>query len=154
MTPQLYTQLNEGCRLQSYLDSRGIWTIGYGCCGTGIGPGLIWTQDQADQEFARRFTGAMTDAALDLGAMAWERLDLVRRAVLSDMAYELGAHGLAEFEQMLAEVRADVVPHILSTNWAGAGNALMASRYAVQVRARAMRNRDMLLTGQWPVAPW
>jgi lysozyme len=42
----------EGCKLQSYKDSAGIWTIGYGittAAGQGvIGPGMQITQRQAD----------------------------------------------------------------------------------------------------------
>jgi len=38
----------EGCRLQSYQDQGGIWTIGYGATGDDIGPNMEWTQEQAD----------------------------------------------------------------------------------------------------------
>jgi lysozyme len=39
----------EGCRLQAYDDGTGVWTIGFGHTGSGVRPGLTWTQDQADQ---------------------------------------------------------------------------------------------------------
>ena len=48
----------EGCKLTAYQDEHGVWTIGYGCTGIGIGPGLVWTQYQADQEFAVRIREA------------------------------------------------------------------------------------------------
>ena len=38
----------EGCRLQSYQDSGGVWTIGYGHT-NGVGPGQVITQQQADE---------------------------------------------------------------------------------------------------------
>lgn len=38
----------EGCRLNCYLDSGGLATIGWGSTGPGIKLGLIWTQQQAD----------------------------------------------------------------------------------------------------------
>lgn len=41
----------EGCRLAAYPDpgSGGDpWTIGWGATGAGIGPGIRWTQEQAD----------------------------------------------------------------------------------------------------------
>lgn len=41
-------QSSEGCRLQSYQDGAGVWTIGYGHTGTEVLQGLVWTQDQAD----------------------------------------------------------------------------------------------------------
>lgn len=37
----------EGCRLHSYQDIGGVWTIGYGH--TPSGPGISITQDQADE---------------------------------------------------------------------------------------------------------
>ncbi len=37
----------EGCRLESYQDSGGIWTIGFGHT-KGVGPGQTCTQEQAD----------------------------------------------------------------------------------------------------------
>lgn len=39
----------EGCRLAAYQCPAGVWTIGYGATGAGIGPGVTWTQEQADQ---------------------------------------------------------------------------------------------------------
>lgn len=38
----------EGCRLRAYRCPAGVWTIGWGSTGPGIGPGVVWTQDQAD----------------------------------------------------------------------------------------------------------
>lgn len=45
----------EGCRLQAYPDPGSRdgkpWTIGRGATGPGIGPGVTWTQQQADDRF-------------------------------------------------------------------------------------------------------
>lgn len=45
----------EGCRLEAYPDPGSAdghpWTIGYGATGQGIGPGVKWTQEQADARF-------------------------------------------------------------------------------------------------------
>mgnify|MGYP004705487953 CR=1 FL=1 len=41
----------EGCRLAAYPDpgtGGDPWTIGWGATGKGIGPGVVWTQAQAD----------------------------------------------------------------------------------------------------------
>lgn len=43
----------EGCKLDSYQDQRGIWTIGYGSTGHDIVPELTWTQTQADERFVQ-----------------------------------------------------------------------------------------------------
>jgi lysozyme len=41
----------EGCRLQAYRDSTGVWTVGFGCTGRDVVKGTVWTQEQADSEF-------------------------------------------------------------------------------------------------------
>jgi len=38
----------EGCKLKSYQDVVGVWTIGYGSTGPDIKAGMNWTQAQAD----------------------------------------------------------------------------------------------------------
>lgn len=40
---------SEGCRLDAYQDSVGVWTIGWGSTGPDIGKGLTCTLEQADQ---------------------------------------------------------------------------------------------------------
>ena len=51
------TKKEEGLRLEAYRDSGGLWTIGYGHL---FSPdpkadfaGLVWTQEQADEAFAK-----------------------------------------------------------------------------------------------------
>jgi len=41
-------KLFEGCKLKAYLCPAGVWTCGWGSTGDDIGPGTVWTQDQAD----------------------------------------------------------------------------------------------------------
>jgi lysozyme len=47
----------EGCRLKAYPDPGSAdgkpWTIGWGSTGADIGPGTVWTQEQADARFAK-----------------------------------------------------------------------------------------------------
>lgn len=46
----------ESCKLKAYPDPGSKdgkpWTIGWGATGPGIGPGLVWTQEQCDARFA------------------------------------------------------------------------------------------------------
>lgn len=42
----------EDCKLTAYKCPAGIWTIGYGQTGPDIGPGLVWTQGEADRRLA------------------------------------------------------------------------------------------------------
>lgn len=41
------TEMFEGCKLFSYQDSKGVWTIGYGHTFK-VGPGMTCTQEQAE----------------------------------------------------------------------------------------------------------
>lgn len=43
----------EGCSLTSYLDSGGIWTIGYGHTGPEVNQGLVYTQADADAQLLK-----------------------------------------------------------------------------------------------------
>lgn len=44
----------EKCRLSTYRCPAGKWTIGWGDTGRHVKPGLVWTQAQADEAFAKR----------------------------------------------------------------------------------------------------
>lgn len=44
---------HEGTRLKSYLCPAGVWTIGVGATGRDIGPGLVWTLEQAIERLER-----------------------------------------------------------------------------------------------------
>lgn len=53
-----FLKAREGCRLESYKDTVGVWTIGYGHTGeldgTELGPGLKISQQYADQLLSKR----------------------------------------------------------------------------------------------------
>lgn len=98
----------EGCKLEAYPDpgTGGIpWTIGWGATGPGIGPGVKWTQAQADDRLAHdvgRFLrgvesvvkraaseqqlGAMTSLAYNIGAKAFASSTLLRKFNAGDIA--------------------------------------------------------------------
>lgn len=54
----------ESLRLKSYQDTDGVWTIGVGAIGPGIGPTTVWTKEQAldrfDKDIARFSTGVQS----------------------------------------------------------------------------------------------
>lgn len=52
----------EGCPLQAYRDSVGVWTIGFGNTGPDVRPGLVWTQAQADDALTRRLANEFEPA--------------------------------------------------------------------------------------------
>lgn len=84
---QLYTLLRhfEGCVLEAYQDSGGVWTIGYGSTGWDVYPGLVWTQQQADERMKQ-------DAARFAAKASQLSPKLTDRAMcaISDFVYNLG----------------------------------------------------------------
>jgi lysozyme len=82
----------EGCKLKAYPDPGSKdghpWTIGWGSTGPGIGPGVVWTQEQADARFEEDLTKFGQQVARLLGdapttAHQW--------AALVSFAYNVGA---------------------------------------------------------------
>lgn len=140
MTGEDFTKSNEACRLTAYLDTLGIWTIGWGHT-EGVQEGDTCTQGQADAWFDTEYREASEGAARDVGEQ-WDGIDEFRQAALADMAYELGAHGLSGFKNMLLNIRAGY--------WITASKNALDSLWAKQVPNRAERVAHIIATGQWP----
>lgn len=77
----------EGCRLQSYKDQGGVWTIGWGSTGPSIVEGLVWTQDQADRDLATRVQKLEDQFHL---YVTRNSLSQDQVTALTDFAYNLG----------------------------------------------------------------
>ena len=76
----------EGCKLTAYVCPAGVWTIGWGATGRGVGPGVVWTQAQADtrlEQDARAFAAAVRQASPGLEGR--------RLCAIADFAFNLGA---------------------------------------------------------------
>lgn len=132
-------ELHEGRVPHAYEDSLGYITIGIG------------------HLIDKRKGGSLPDEFIDallyhdieahgrplFEALPWaENLDPVRKAVLIDMAFNLGVNGLLKWPIFLSQVKAgqyeDASRNMLGTKWAG------------QVKTRAKRLAQMMLTGEWP----
>lgn len=82
-----------------------------------------------------------------VGLLGWPQASMSslgepRHAALVDMAFELGAAGLAKFTHMIAAVKAG--------DWETAAAEALASEWAAQVPARAKMDAEILRTGEWP----
>lgn len=76
----------ESCRLEAYLDVRGIWTIGWGHTGPDVKKGVKWTQAWADAEFVRD-VGRFDDC---VGAAVTASLSQQQFDALVSFAYNVG----------------------------------------------------------------
>lgn len=82
----------EGCRLKAYPDSGSKdghpWTIGWGSTGPGIGPGVVWTQEQADARFAEDLEKFGNRVAALIGECPTTAHQM---AAMVSLAYNIGA---------------------------------------------------------------
>ena len=129
---------DEGECLVAYPDTVGVWTVGVGHAH--VAQGTVWTQAQADTSFDADLFNAMHD--LDFRLSWWRELDVVRAAVLLNMAFNMGVEGLLGFHNTLAAIEAG--------NYGAASGGMLSSRWAKQVGARATRLAAMMKTGVQP----
>jgi lysozyme len=142
MNVEALIRRHEGCRYESYLDTRGVLTAGVGHTGPDVVPGMTCTEEQVAAWLRRDVQTATIDAAVTLGAGSWQGLDEVRRAALTSAAFNLGRARLMEFRQMLDAIR--------RKQWDRAGREALNSEWAEQTGVRAREIATMLETGAWP----
>lgn len=127
-------QVHEGLRLKPYTDPTGHLTIGVGRNLSDVGI----TPDEADLLLDN-------DIARTLGFLLvrypWvEHLDDVRQRVVIDMAFNLGVEGLGRFARFLEAAR--------TGDYESAAAEMLASRWADQVKTRAVTLARMMRTGE------
>jgi lysozyme len=132
---------HEGYRATPYKDSLGYWTVGYGHLihnmqlsalvnYRSLGDLLNWISDPATHESWLRsdILEAESDARRWIGD-AWDKLSDVRKEIITEMAFQLGADRLAGFAKLRSA--------ILDRNWAIAKAEMLDSRWAQQTPSRA-----------------
>lgn len=130
-------RLHEGVRRKVYPDSKGIPTVGVGR--------NLRDRGLSDDEIDYLLHHDMVQAEVDVEALCpWAaRLDEVRYAVLTELAFTLGRARLAKFAPTLGCVErgeyAVAAQRLLRTKWASDVGPVRAGRLA-----------EMLRTGQWP----
>ena len=131
---------DEGLRTESYQDTLGNWTWGYGHKDNHLGPGMHILPQAA-------YTLLLSDISTTKTAMDgipslrfWRTLDDLRQDVLVNMAFNLGAHALSTFTQFIAFVAAG--------QYAQAADDELHTLWARQVGGRrAVRLSDQMRTG-------
>lgn len=131
---------DEGLRLSTYTDTEGKRTIGYGhnLDANPLPFGAI-TPQQAEDILSHDVGSIWRDLQTTL---PWiKSLDDPRCGVLTNMAFNLGVHGLLKFRKMLSATE-----HGL---YVMAANEMRDSTWAVQVGARAVRLARQMSEGIW-----
>lgn len=139
--------LHEGYRQFVYDDATGkpirpgTMVVGYPTVGIGlnlVGRGVL--KDEAEWLLNKELE--TIDGELDKDYAWYKGLSDVRKGVLVDMRYNLGREGLAAFRQTLG--------HIQMGRFSSAADAMMQSKWAGQVKGRAVRLAEMMRTDTWP----
>jgi lysozyme len=129
--------LHEGLELHPYVDTVGKVTIGVGRNLTDNGISHVEALYLLDNDIEQR---AIADLLRHAPWVA--QLDPVRQAVVIDMCFNMGWPRLSLFDNTLAAIRRG--------DWVSAAEGMRASKWAKQVGRRAVRLRQMMLTGAWP----
>ncbi|MGE4471066.1 MAG: hypothetical protein AB7D47_13110 [Desulfovibrio sp.] len=144
MSPMNFARLedqikrHEGFRARPYRCSAGRLTIGYGrnLDDNGI----------SETEAVYLLRGDIIQAIRDARSYAgdsWGRLNAARRAVLANMAFNLGMSRLGGFVRLRERLAAG--------DYHGAAEEMLDSAWAHQVGSRARELAEQMRTGEWGV---
>jgi lysozyme len=122
----------EGFRAMPYRDTVGVETIGYGCA-LSIG----WPEPLAAAVCKLQLELAETECASKIAG--WADLNVMRQSVLIEMAFNLGYFKLSQFHGLMAAIKVQ--------DWKAAADAMLDSRWAMQVKGRAVRLARLMETG-------
>lgn len=132
---------DEGRRIWPYTDTHGnlTWGIGH-LMANGV---THEVETLLNQAVDLQFQADLSNAAEAMAFMpAFQGMDPVRQAVLIDMAFNLGLHGLLGFTTFL---------DLMSKHqWAQAAADLRGTKVYQQLPHRYERLAAMIETGQWP----
>lgn len=125
---------DEGRRNRVYTDTVGKLTVGVGRNISDV----PFSDDEIDLMLANDIKRAQDG----LSAYPWyTALDPVRQAAVTNLAFNLGLHGLLGFPHFLAA--------LAKQDWPTAASELANSVWATQVGARAARLEQQIATGEW-----
>lgn len=133
----------EGFRSRPYLDTVGVWTIGYGhALSRNISRSDVATMAWSREDAERALDADVAEAIHGAASFGWWlTLDPVRQAVVVELVYNLGRAGLAKFVKTIGAIQ--------NREYQKAARHLLQSKWAQQVGpSRSGRLARMLETGR------
>ena len=103
---------SEGCKLKAYKCPAGIWTIGYGQT-KGVKEGMVWTQQQADEDIIKTTLQAFNEAIKASPILATANME--KQAAIADFVYNLG---ITNYNKSTLKLRVD------KGNWVSASTEI------------------------------
>lgn len=132
---------HEGLRLDPYKCSEGYLTIGYGR--------NIETNGISEAEAEFMLLNDLLACESELKTEGWyNQLDEVRRAVVLNMAFNLGKPKLMKFKKFIGALSNDDY-ETASKEMVTGSDGVSPSKWASQVGSRAYELADQMRTGQW-----
>jgi len=129
---------HEGFVSNAYKDSLGYLTIGYGrMIDKNKGGGI--TESEAEYLLANDINGVYDNLMHHLSCFT--TLDAPRQAVLLNMAFQMGVHGLLQFKSTLNLIELG--------DYDAAADNMLKSLWASQTPNRANEMATQMRTGQW-----
>lgn len=127
-------KVDEGFRRFMYLCPAGYPTIGFG---TRIDQGGEGVSESAAGQMLQE---AVISRAIELLRFEWFRnLDDARKAILINMTYQLGLHGVLQFKKMIAALE--------QGDFQRASEEMLGSQWAKQTPTRAKRLSEFMRKG-------
>ena len=130
---QIYIKRNEGLRLKPYQCKAGKLTIGYGRNLEAKGISI------KEAEYLFKNDLKIVAKQVENRIEFYRKLSYKRKMVLVDMAFNMGIEGLLGFKRMLAAMK--------RKDFMEAGKEVMRSKYAEQVKTRALQNYIYIVEG-------
>jgi len=127
---------HEGFRDNYYYDSLGNLTVGWGHL---VPKPSI---SQLENWFGEDYSRALHDARAVVGEAVFQLLAAPRKAVLINMAFNLGLSRLTTFKRMRHA--------LIDGDWSTAADEMLHSRWASQVGNRAIELAQIMRSGAWP----
>lgn len=154
MRDKLYAllKLHEGVRQIAYKDSLGLLTIGIGHLINQVRDARL-PEPLRTSVAKRRLSSAEVEELFQIDLVEHEEalltyypwvndLDDVRKAVVIDMAFNMGPAFLAGWPNFVRQLQ--------TGDFRGAAKNMRATRWAKQVKGRAERLAVMMESGEWP----
>ena len=141
MTPELLESIKvgEGFRAKPYYDTLGNLTIGYGT----LVANLVVSKELATEWIKGEV--AKVEAELSKDKRFQAITNPARRDVLVEMAYNIGVSGLMKFTETWKAIEAK--------DWDKAANQMLTSKWAKQVKGRAIRLAQQMRDGEYKIKP-